>query len=62
MGKPFTVADVARVVGNKKGLFVLRVEHDDTCPTLRTNRGEDCNCSPDYKLVQMPSAGKRGAQ
>lgn len=29
----------------KTGVYVLNIQHDDSCPTLRTQRQFDCTCS-----------------
>lgn len=29
----------------KPGVYVLSIEHDDGCPTIRTQRKSDCTCS-----------------
>lgn len=35
----------------KSGVYVLRVQHDDTCPTIRTQRTSDCTCSEVWRSV-----------
>ena len=27
------------------GVYVLNIQHDDTCPTIRTQRMSDCTCT-----------------
>jgi hypothetical protein len=29
----------------KPGLYVLNIQHDDGCPTIRTQRSDDCTCA-----------------
>jgi hypothetical protein len=29
----------------KPGLYVLNIQHDDGCPTIRTQRESECTCS-----------------
>jgi hypothetical protein len=29
----------------KPGLYVLNIQHDDGCPTIRSQRQSDCTCS-----------------
>ncbi len=49
---PFTLLDCAHIVGGR----IVRV-HDNHCPSLRTERPEDCRCAEvEYRLV------KAGAQ
>ena len=42
--------DVANFVIEHPGAWVLWHAHDDDCPTQRTQRAEDCICSPDVSL------------
>jgi hypothetical protein len=54
----FTVADAARIVQSQPGLYILKVEHDDDCPALRTQRMEDCRCRPNYRLIKTTGRAK----
>jgi hypothetical protein len=29
----------------KPGVYILNIQHDDGCPTIRTQRVTDCTCS-----------------
>ena len=43
---------VARLAG-QTGLFMLEYQHDDGCPTLRSQRWEDCTCDQvDHQLLR----------
>ena len=33
------------------GVYVMEFYHDDGCPTLVTQRGEDCTCKPDADIL-----------
>ncbi len=36
----------------KPGVYVLNIQHDDGCPTIRTQRNADCTCAcVDKRLV-----------
>lgn len=37
----------------KPGVHMVEYQHDDTCPTLKTGRGFDCNCKPNIYLVTL---------
>jgi len=40
----------------KKGcIYILRVEHDDWCETLKSGSGLDCNCNPVTRMVPLES-------
>jgi hypothetical protein len=39
---------VAREHIDDKGIYRLPVAHNDWCPTIRTQRIEDCICEPHY--------------
>jgi hypothetical protein len=34
------------------GIYHTFVAHDDWCNTLKTGRGQDCNCDPDVEVVE----------
>jgi hypothetical protein len=38
---------------NQPGLYILRFEHNDGCPTIRSQRWDDCTCGDDvdHRLV-----------
>lgn len=35
------------------GLYMVYYEHDSWCRTLRTQRAEDCNCTPYVRLLRF---------
>ncbi len=44
-------------LAGQSGLFVLNVAHDSWCKTLKTGRGQDCNCDPDHRLLKFRDGG-----
>lgn len=57
-----TYKEAVQVCGKhfKPGLFIIEVQHDDKCPTIRTQNNSDCNprtCRPDFYLVQVGEGG-----
>ncbi len=50
----------ARLAG-QTGLFMLEFQHDDHCPTITSQRWEDCTCEQvDHQLLRyQPEAGAR---
>lgn len=55
-----SVEEMTQAIAGQAGVFVLNVAHDDWCMTLKTGRGDDCNCSPDHQLLRY--AGKGGVR
>jgi len=43
----------------RPGLLILEFAHDDRCPAIRTQRDDDCVCSPDRSLVRVSNGGTR---
>jgi hypothetical protein len=44
----------------KPGFYVLNVQHDDGCPTIRSQRQSDCTCSEvEQRLVDGETYFKR---
>ena len=46
----------ARVLAGKPCVVFLVIEHDDRCKTLRTDRGDDCNCQPSESFYLLKGA------
>lgn len=42
------IADAMR--GAPGGIYRLQIAHDDECPTLQTQRMDDCRCVPDVDV------------
>jgi hypothetical protein len=42
----------------RPGLVILTYAHDAWCPAAKTQRSDDCRCSPDVYLVE-PFAGEK---
>ena len=45
-----TLAELASYTIEHPGAWILHHAHDSGCPTIRTQRGDLCNCSPDVTL------------
>lgn len=57
-----TVAQMAARIAGQPGLFMLEYRHEDTCPTITSQRTEDCTCGDmvDHRLLRyQPEAGAR---
>jgi hypothetical protein len=56
-----TVEQMAARLAGQTGLFMLEYRHDDGCPTIDTQRWEDCTCDQvDHQLLRyQPEGGKR---
>jgi hypothetical protein len=51
-----TPDQVAEMLVTSPGLYVLHVLHDDHCPAIKSQRDDDCVCSPDHILQRVEAA------
>jgi hypothetical protein len=50
---------MAQALHGQVGLFMLRYEHDDGCPTLVSQRWDDCTCQTvDHRLLRFVAEGQ----
>jgi hypothetical protein len=48
------IEEMARSLRGQVGLFMLRYEHDDGCPTPSSQRWDDCTCQEvDHRLLRF---------
>jgi hypothetical protein len=43
----------AEVAQGGPGGYIGRVEHDNDCPTLRTQSMLDCRCAPEIQITKL---------
>lgn len=44
---------MAAAIAGQSGLFILNYQHDDGCPTIRSQRMKDCTCRQvDHQLLR----------
>src|ERR687887_65455 len=48
----FLIAELARIVRDKRSPYQLTIVHDNWCRSLQTGRAEDCTCTVEYRLAQ----------
>ncbi len=54
-----SIEEMARAL-KTPGVYILEYQHDDGCPTPRTQRMADCTCSQvDHRLLRYSDKGGR---
>ena len=46
------------LAGSEQGLFLLDIRHDDNCPTIRSQRAEDCTCMVVEHVIRRVGGGR----
>ena len=54
------IAEAARAIIQKPGLWIMEIMHDDWCEIVRTGQSARCNCQPEQRLVQYNDLPKEG--
>ena len=49
---PLNIDQIAALICEKPGLWLLEYRHDDGCKAQRTQSLDDCTCEPDVYLVR----------
>jgi hypothetical protein len=44
---------------NQPGLYILEFKHNDGCPTIRSQRWQDCTCGDDVDHELVPFVESR---
>jgi hypothetical protein len=55
-----TPAAASGLASGRPGLYLIEHRHDPGCPAAVTQRGDDCRCDPDTRIVSYADLEKEG--